>query len=101
MTTSKRSSSLQPRVQQAEPILITFRVTHSSLGACLNSQAYMCFYVKRHLNYKPWFTPSYEKARKEQAEKERVREREKEAKEAARMKDADKELEDALLATVV
>ena len=62
----------------------------------MSAQAYMCFYVKRHLDYKPWSTPSYVKAREAEAVKERAREREKEAKEAARMR----EVEDALLATV-
>ncbi|KAF8344708.1 hypothetical protein F5887DRAFT_969390 [Amanita rubescens] len=69
------------------------KVTHTSLGACLKSAAYMCFYVKRHLDYKPVMTPSYVRAREAEAAKEREMEKEKEA---ARMK----ELEDALLATV-
>ncbi|KAL6298643.1 cysteine proteinase [Sparassis latifolia] len=69
------------------------KVTHSSLGACLNSQAYMCFYVKRHLDYKPYTTPSYKITREAEAIKEKEREL---AKEAARVK----EFEDALLATV-
>jgi ubiquitin carboxyl-terminal hydrolase 22/27/51 len=73
------------------------RVTHSTLGACLGAQAYMCFYVKRHLDYKPWSTPSYVKAREAEAVKERAREREKEAKEAARMR----EFDDEILATVL
>ncbi|KAI0926169.1 hypothetical protein AcW1_008405 [Taiwanofungus camphoratus] len=71
------------------------KVTHSTLGACLNSQAqvYMCFYVKRHLDYLPYMTPSYKVTREAEAVKEKEREREKEA---ARIR----ELEDALLATV-
>ncbi|EMD31302.1 hypothetical protein CERSUDRAFT_119860 [Gelatoporia subvermispora B] len=69
------------------------KVTHTSLGECLNSQAYMCFYVKRRLEYKPNTTPSYKIAREAEAIKEKEREREKEA---ARMR----EVEDALLATV-
>ncbi|KAJ7735623.1 hypothetical protein DFH07DRAFT_843427 [Mycena maculata] len=69
------------------------KVTHASLSACLGSNAYMCFYVKRHLDYKPYMTPSYVLTR----ETEAVRERERE-KELARIKE--KELEDALLATV-
>jgi len=69
------------------------KVTHTSLGACLKSAAYMCFYVKRHLDYKPMMTPTYVRAREAEAAKERELEKEKEA---ARMK----ELEDALLATV-
>jgi ubiquitin carboxyl-terminal hydrolase 22/27/51 len=69
------------------------RVTHSSLGACLSSPAYMCFYVKRHLDYKPYMTPSYVLTRETEANKEKEMER---AKEAARIKEVD----DALLATV-
>ncbi|KAH8100805.1 cysteine proteinase [Cristinia sonorae] len=69
------------------------KVTHSSLGRCLKSQAYMCFYVKRHLDYKPYVTPSYVVAREAEAVKERERE-----KEAALMREQD--LDDALLATV-
>ncbi|KAJ3540483.1 hypothetical protein NM688_g6220 [Phlebia brevispora] len=72
------------------------KVTHSTLGACLNSQAYMCFYVKRHLDYKPYETPSYMKAREAEVLKEKEREREREREEAARQR----ELEDDLLATV-
>jgi ubiquitin carboxyl-terminal hydrolase 22/27/51 len=53
----------------------------------------MCFYVKRHLDYKPYMTPSYVRAR--EAELAREKELEKE-KEAAKLK----ELEDAILATV-
>ncbi|KAF8963160.1 hypothetical protein BDZ97DRAFT_2017931 [Flammula alnicola] len=69
------------------------KVTPSSLGACLNSAAYMCFYVKRHLDYKPYMTPSYVLTRENEAMREKELEKEKEA---AR----EKELEDALLATV-
>lgn len=71
------------------------KVTHSSLGACLGSQsqAYMCFYVKRHLDYEPYVTPSYKVTREAEAVKERERERKKEA---ARMR----EVEDDLLAMV-
>lgn len=53
----------------------------------------MCFYVKRHLDYKPHMTPTYVLARETEAVREKELEREKEA---ARMR----ELEDALLATV-
>ena len=75
-------------------------MTHSTLGACLGSQAYMCFYVKRHLHYKPWSTPSYVKTREKEAVKEKERERERE-KEAARNKELKElELDEALLATV-
>ncbi|KAJ8692497.1 hypothetical protein PTI98_009803 [Pleurotus ostreatus] len=69
------------------------KVTASSLGACLNSAAYMCFYVKRHLDYKPFTIPTYVLSRETEAVKEKQMEMEKEA---ARMK----EVEDALLATV-
>ncbi|KAF9007408.1 cysteine proteinase [Cyathus striatus] len=69
------------------------KVTHSSLGTCLKSAAYMCFYVKRHLDYKPYVTPSYVLMRETEAVREKELEKEKEA---ARMK----EVEDALLATV-
>lgn len=76
------------------------RVTHSTLGKCLSSQAYMCFYVKRHLDYKPYVVPSYVVAREAEAVKEREREKEaammKEEKQAASTKDLDEEL----LATV-
>ena len=37
----------------------------------------MCFYVKRHLDYKPYVTPSYVVAREAEAVKEKEREREK------------------------
>ncbi len=60
----------------------------------------MCFYVKRHLDYKAYVKPSYiltretEAAKEKEMEKEKELEKEKEA--AARMK----ELEDDLLATL-
>ncbi|KAG6817229.1 hypothetical protein H0H87_011286 [Tephrocybe sp. NHM501043] len=69
------------------------KVTPSTLGACLNSPAYMCFYVKRHLDYKVETRPTYVLARETEAVREKEKEKEKEA---ARMK----EVEDALLATV-
>nr|VWO95161.1 Uncharacterized protein [Ganoderma boninense] len=76
------------------PLLLrSHRVTHSTLGTCLSSQAYMCFYVKRHLDYRPYVTPSYITAREQEAVKEKEREREKEA---ARMREVD----DALLAAI-
>lgn len=53
----------------------------------------MLFYVKRHLDYKPYTRPSYIVTREVEAVKEKEKEREEEA---ARMK----EVEDALLATV-
>ena len=78
---------------RARTLLVSHRVTHSTLGACLNSQAYMCFYVKRHLDYKPYVTPSYVVTREQEAVKEKEREREKEA---AR----NKEFDDALAALI-
>ena len=69
--------------------LVHRRVSHSTLGACLGSQAYMCFYVKRHLDYKPYVTPSYVVTREQEAVKEKEREREKEL---ARMREVDDEL---------
>ncbi|KAF8230589.1 cysteine proteinase [Tricholoma matsutake] len=69
------------------------KVTTSNLGACLNSSTYMCFYVKRHLDYQRYTTPTYVLTRENEAVREKEIEREKEA---ARMK----EVEDALLATV-
>ncbi|KAJ7787016.1 hypothetical protein B0H14DRAFT_2399972, partial [Mycena olivaceomarginata] len=57
------------------------------LGSVLASPAYMCFYVKRNLDYKPHTTPSYVLT----CETEAVRE-----KELVRIK----EFEEALLATV-
>ena len=71
----------------------------------------MCFYVKRHLEYKPHMTPTYVKTRESEAvkekmemekekekEKEHEKEKEKEQEqEAARMM---KEVDDALLAFV-
>ncbi|KAI5995829.1 hypothetical protein F5J12DRAFT_907170 [Pisolithus orientalis] len=69
------------------------KVTLSSLGTCLNSNAYMCFYVKRHLDYKPYMKPTYLVAR----ENDIVREQEQEKmRELARMKEVD----DALMATI-
>lgn len=53
----------------------------------------MCFYVKRHLDYKPDMTPTYVLIRESEANKEKEKEREQE-------RARNKELEDALLATV-
>ncbi|KIJ52615.1 hypothetical protein M422DRAFT_26189 [Sphaerobolus stellatus SS14] len=73
------------------------KVHLATLQECLNSVAYMCFYVKRHLDYKPYQRPSYVLKRETEAvrAKEKELELEKE-REAARMR----EVEDALLATV-
>jgi ubiquitin carboxyl-terminal hydrolase 22/27/51 len=56
----------------------------------LTSPAYMLFYCKKHLDYRPHSTPSYILTRENEAKREEEREREKEA---ARVK----ELDDALL----
>jgi ubiquitin carboxyl-terminal hydrolase 22/27/51 len=68
-------------------------VTPASLGSVLASPAYMCFYVKRHLEYKPYTTPTYVVTRETEAVREKEMEREKQL---ARIK----EFEEALLATV-
>lgn len=60
---------------------------------CLKSPAYMCFYVKKHLDYKPYTTPTYVLIREGEIVKEKQREREKELE---RMK----EVENDLLATI-
>lgn len=69
------------------------KVTPSTLSDCLASNAYMCFYVKRHLDYKPYMKPTYLVARENDIVREQAMEREKEA---ARMKEVD----DALLEMV-
>lgn len=53
----------------------------------------MLFYVKRHLDYKPYVTPSYVVTRETELAKERQREKDKE-------RERMKEVDDALLATV-
>lgn len=63
------------------------------MGSCLSSPAYMCFYVKRHLDYKPYMTPSYVLTRETEAVREKEMEKEKKA---AR----EREVEDALLAMI-
>ena len=76
------------------PCDLTFnRVTPSTLSDCLASNAYMCFYVKRHLDYKPYMKPTYLVARENDIVREQAMERQKEA---ARMKEVD----DALMAMV-
>lgn len=59
------------------------RVTPSTLRECLKSRAYMCVYVKRHLDYKEHQTPSYILAQQQAAEKERLKAEEKQTKELA------------------
>ncbi|KIY43869.1 cysteine proteinase, partial [Fistulina hepatica ATCC 64428] len=88
------------------------KVTCSSLTACLESAAYMCFYVRRHLEYKPKITPTYRRVHQEnetkaaererEAERERARqaEIEKAKEEEAALYQREKEVEDELLATV-
>ncbi|KAJ8520755.1 hypothetical protein ONZ45_g2476 [Pleurotus djamor] len=88
-------------------------VPSAESGIVLMMITYMCFYVKRHLEYKPHMTPTYVKTRESEAvkekmemEKEKEKEKEKEhekekekeqEQEAARMM---KEVDDALLAFV-
>lgn len=55
----------------------------------LKSTAYMCFYVKRRLDYKTFALPTYKIARENEAVKEREKEKLKE-------KDRMREVEDAL-----
>ena len=69
------------------------KVTPTTLRQCLKSSAYMCFYVKKHLDYKPYMTPTYVLIREGEIVKERQREREKELE---RMK----EVENDILATI-
>jgi len=59
----------------------------------------MCFYVKKHLDYKPYMTPSYVLIREGEIVKERQREKERE-KELERRKEVEKEVENDLLATI-
>ena len=54
---------------------------HASLETVLKSNVYMCFYVKRHLDYKPFSLPTYKIARENEAVKEREKEKEKERRE--------------------
>jgi ubiquitin carboxyl-terminal hydrolase 22/27/51 len=53
----------------------------------------MCFYVKRHLDYKPYVLPSYIQTREAEMAKEKERERQK-------MRAMDREVEDELLASI-
>lgn len=94
------------------------KVSHTSLASVLASNAYMCFYVKRHLDYKPYQTPSYVLMREKEEQREREREmKEREARESVRMSaevasprivgekpggrdTKDKEIEDEIWATV-
>ncbi|KAI0091235.1 cysteine proteinase [Irpex rosettiformis] len=72
------------------------KVTHSTLGDCLASQAYMCFYVKRHLDYKPYVLPSYIQAREAEMQKEKERELQK----MREMQAMEREVDDELLASI-
>ncbi|KAJ7854855.1 hypothetical protein B0H14DRAFT_3449411 [Mycena olivaceomarginata] len=88
------SSRIPPSMLRAVQKATTeTRVTPASLGSVLASPAYMCFYVTRHIDYKPCTTPSYVVTRETEAVREKEMEREKEL---ARIK----EFEEALLATV-
>jgi len=69
------------------------KVMPSSLGECLSSPAYMCFYAKRHLDYKPYVKPSYVVTRETEAVREMEMEKQKEAM-------REKEVEEELLATL-
>ncbi|TFK73228.1 cysteine proteinase [Pluteus cervinus] len=53
------------------------KVMPSTAKECLNSGAYMCFYVKRHLDYKPYMTPSYVLTRADEAAREKEGEKDK------------------------
>lgn len=53
-------------------------MTPASLGSVLALPAYMCFYVKRHLEYKLYTTPTYVVTRETEAVREKEMEREKE-----------------------
>jgi ubiquitin carboxyl-terminal hydrolase 22/27/51 len=52
----------------------------------------MCFYVKKRLEYKPYVTPTYVKAREMEAAKEKEKEKEKEREQAKRTQEVDAEL---------
>jgi ubiquitin carboxyl-terminal hydrolase 22/27/51 len=70
------------------------KVTLSTLTQVLQSaDTYMCFYAKKHLEYKPHTVPSYIRSREAEMEKEM---RERKEKDKAR----EKEVEDELLATI-
>jgi ubiquitin carboxyl-terminal hydrolase 22/27/51 len=66
------------------------RVTKANMAQVLNSQAYMLFYCKTYLEYRPHATPSYVLAREHEARREEERQREKEAAQS-------KEVDEALL----
>ena len=53
------------------------RITPANLNTCLSSAAYMCFYVKRQLDYKPNTTPSYVLTRENEVLREKEMEKEK------------------------
>ncbi|KAG8964794.1 hypothetical protein FRC00_001141 [Tulasnella sp. 408] len=48
-------------------------VTSATLRDCLKSRAYMCVYVKRHLDYKQHQIPSYILAQQQAAERDRLK----------------------------
>ncbi|KAG8934774.1 hypothetical protein FRC01_000455 [Tulasnella sp. 417] len=49
------------------------KVTSATLRDCLKSRAYMCVYVKRHLDYKQHQIPSYILAQQQAAERDRLK----------------------------
>ncbi|KAF7296453.1 Ubiquitin carboxyl-terminal hydrolase [Mycena chlorophos] len=79
------------------------KVIPATLGTVLGSNAYMCFYVKRHLDYKPAEVPAYIQAREREMEKQReAAERERELarereRERQREIQQEREVEDEIL----
>jgi ubiquitin carboxyl-terminal hydrolase 22/27/51 len=53
----------------------------------------MCFYVKKRLEYKPYVTPTYVKAREMEAAKEKEKEKEKEREQAKRTQEVEVDAE--------
>ncbi|KAG9017148.1 hypothetical protein FRB90_001572 [Tulasnella sp. 427] len=49
------------------------KVSPATLRDCLNSRAYMCVYVKRHLDYKQHQIPSYILTQQQAAERDRLK----------------------------
>ncbi|TFK99499.1 hypothetical protein BDV98DRAFT_657301 [Pterulicium gracile] len=76
------------------------KVTLSSSDACIKSSAYMCFYVKRHFEYKPFTVPTYVKRREDDALKERELELERMRTAGQEKEKRDQQLEADLLAMI-
>lgn len=76
------------------------KVTLSSSDACIKSSAYMCFYVKRHFEYKPFTVPTYVKRREDDALKERELELERMRTAEQEKEKRDQQLEADLLAMI-